>query len=175
LIASYRRFDSARCGLAKLSLPIAVAELTRAQVFGQAVSPVIKINEAAAKADITVQSLCGRYRIELKAIPGTSSPGSSATVAVNSLGLLDLLEIAVSHLLPKARYTILLSDNNQPPFRNLLPLTTFVTWPDGAGVAQAIGRLKKVVSQSGQTASEDLKRRYLILSPASNISNPVFD
>jgi YVTN family beta-propeller protein len=112
-------------------------------------------------------------RIELKAIPGTSSLGPSATVAVNSLGLLDLLEIAASHLQPKAKYTLLLSDNNHPPFRNLLPLTTFVTWPDGAGVAQAIGPLKKVGSQPGQTGPVDVNRRYLILSPASDISNPV--
>ena len=112
-------------------------------------------------------------RIELKAIPGTLSVGSSATVAVNSLGLLDLLEIAVSHLQPKTKYTLLLSDTNQPPFKNLLPLTTFVTWPDGAGVAQAIGPLKKVVSRSRELGPDDVNRRYLIVSPASDVSNPI--
>jgi YVTN family beta-propeller protein len=112
-------------------------------------------------------------KIELKAVPGTSSPGSSATVAVNSLGLLDLLEIAVSGLQPKAQYTLLLSDTNQPPFRNSVPLTTFVTWPDGAGVAQAIGPLKKAVSKGTQPDQESLKRRYLIVSPAKDTSNPV--
>jgi hypothetical protein len=67
----------------------------------------------------------------------------------------------------------LLSDTNLPPFRNLLPLTTFVTWPDGAGVAQAIGPLKKVVSQPAQPGPDGLRRRYLIVSPVSDISNPV--
>jgi YVTN family beta-propeller protein len=109
----------------------------------------------------------------LKAVPGTSSPGASATVAVNSLGLLDLLEIAVSGLQPKSRYTLLLSDTNQPPFRNSESLTTFVTWPDGAGVAQAIGPLKKVVSRGAQTGQESFKRRYLIVSPAQDTSSPV--
>jgi YVTN family beta-propeller protein len=112
-------------------------------------------------------------KIELKAVPGTSSPKSSATVAVNSLGLLDLLEIAVSGLQPKSQYTLLLSDTNQPPFRNSVPLTTFVTWPDGAGVAQAIGPLRKVVSQKSELGPNAPKRRYLIVSPARDISNPV--
>ena len=112
-------------------------------------------------------------KIELKAVTGTASPGPSATVAVNSLGLLDLLEIAVSGLQPKSQYTLMLSDTNQPPFKNPEPLATFVTWPDGAGVAQAIGPLKKAVTSGTQSGPESLKRRYLIVSPANDTSNPV--
>jgi YVTN family beta-propeller protein len=112
-------------------------------------------------------------KIELKAVTGTASPGPSATVAVNSLGLLDMLEIAVSGLQPKSRYTLFLSDTNQPPFKNPEPLTTFVTWPDGAGVAQAIGPLKKAVTSGAQSGPESLKRRYLMVSPANDTSNPV--
>ncbi len=112
-------------------------------------------------------------KIELKAVSGTASPGSSATIAVNSLGLLDLLEIAVSGLQPKSQYTLLLSDTNQPPFKNPEPLTTFMTWPDGAAVAQAIGPLKKAVTTGAQPSPESLKRRYLMVSPAKDTSNPV--
>jgi glyoxylase-like metal-dependent hydrolase (beta-lactamase superfamily II) len=41
----------------------ALAWLTPAPVFGQAVSPVIKINEEAAKADVTVQTLRGNISV----------------------------------------------------------------------------------------------------------------
>ncbi|MEO8071890.1 MAG: hypothetical protein ABI686_01460, partial [Acidobacteriota bacterium] len=112
-------------------------------------------------------------KIEMKAIAGTAFQSASATVAVNSLGLLDLLEIAVSGLQPKSQYTLFLSDTNQPPFADALPLVTFTTWSDGAAVAQAIGPLKKVVVQDKQFGIENQKPRYLIVSPAQDIANPV--
>ncbi len=113
-------------------------------------------------------------KIELKAAAaGESSSNPNATISVNSLGLVDLLEIAVSGLQPKARYTLSLAETNQPPFKNLQPLVTFTTWQDGAGVAQTIGPLKKIVSQEAQLGTENLQRRYLIVSPAEDTSNPV--
>lgn len=112
-------------------------------------------------------------KLELKGVSGTKSSGANATVAVNSLGLLDLLEIAVSGLEPKTQYTLCLSETNRPPFKNPLPLTSFITWPDGAGVAQAIGPLKKIVSGEIEPDQDRLKYRYLIVSPAQDISNPV--
>ena len=113
-------------------------------------------------------------KIVLETAPGaTSFSGASATVSVNSLGLVDLLEIAVSGLLPKTNYTLSLSETNQPPFKNIEPLASFVTWQDGAAVAQTIGPLKKVVSGNTQPGTENLKRRYLIVSSAADVSNPV--
>jgi hypothetical protein len=44
-------------------IAVAVAGLAPAQVFAQAKSPVTKINEEAAKADITVQSLRGNISV----------------------------------------------------------------------------------------------------------------
>jgi YVTN family beta-propeller protein len=112
-------------------------------------------------------------KIELTAFLGTTTSGASATVAVNSLGLLDLLEIAVAGLQPKTQYTLSLSESNQPPFENLEPLATFTTWQDGAGVAQAIGPLKKVVSGEAEAGQANFQRRYLIVSPAQDVSNPI--
>jgi len=105
--------------------------------------------------------------------PQGAGDGASATVAVNSLGLLDLLQVAVAGLRPKTQYTLLLSDSAQPPYTNAVPLTTFVTWPDGAGVAQAIGPLKRVVSAGVQPGPSGSDRRYLIVSPAKDTAHPV--
>lgn len=111
-------------------------------------------------------------KFDLKAVAGNAS-SPSATVAVNSLGALDLLQIAVSGLQPKTQYTVSLSETSQAPYRNLVPLATFTTWQDGGGVAQAIGPLKKIVTRDEQTGQESLYRRYVIVSPASDVSNPV--
>jgi YVTN family beta-propeller protein len=114
------------------------------------------------------------FKFDLKAVAGSaSSRGASATVAVNSLGALDLLQIAVSGLQPKTQYTVSLSDTNQPPFKNLVPLANFTTWQDGGGVAQAIGPLKKIVTNASQIGQEAVQRRYLIVSPTADVSNPV--
>lgn len=113
-------------------------------------------------------------KLQLKAVSVADNlPKASATVGVNSLGVLDLLQIAVSGLRPKTQYTLLLSDTDVPPFKDLLPLATFTTWQDGGGVAQAIGPLKKVVVGASQAQSESVKSRYLIVSPAQDLSNPV--
>jgi YVTN family beta-propeller protein len=113
------------------------------------------------------------FKFDLKAAAagGASSPGG--TVAVNSLGALDLLQIAVSGLQPKTQYTVSLSETSQAPYKNLVPLATFTTWQDGGGVAQAIGPLKKIVTAAGQTGQESLYRRYVIVSPAADVANPV--
>jgi hypothetical protein len=114
------------------------------------------------------------FKFDLKAVAGSgSSSVASATVAVNSLGALDLLQVAVSGLQPKTQYTVSLSDTNQAPFKNLTPLATFTTWQDGGGVAQAIGPLKKIVTGDGQLGQDTAKRRYVIVSPAGDVSNPV--
>ena len=55
---------STRCLLLARSLLVGVvAWLSSAQIFAQATSPVTKINEAAAKSDITVQQLRGNISV----------------------------------------------------------------------------------------------------------------
>jgi YVTN family beta-propeller protein len=112
-------------------------------------------------------------KIELKATGAASSVEASATAAVNSLGLLDLLQVAAAGLRPKTQYTLLLSETDQGPFTNAVPLATFVTWPDGAAVAQAVGPLKRVVSAAARPGTGTAERRHLIISPAGDPSTPV--
>src|SRR5271156_922721 len=52
---------------------------------------------------------------------GTAFPSAQASVAVNSLGLLDLVEIAAEGLAPKSQYQVYLAESNLPPFGELQP------------------------------------------------------
>ena len=81
-------------------------------------------------------------KVQLRGTGGASGP--QATVAVNSLGLVDLLEIAASGLDPNSLYRLWLADSNRPPFGNLVPIAMLKTNPDGGAVAQTIGPLKSV-------------------------------
>src|SRR6185436_15476039 len=73
---------------------------------------------------------------------GTALPDAQASVAVNSLGLLDLVQIAAKGLAPKESYQVYLAASDHPPFDKLQSLAILKTNPDGAGIAQAIGPLK---------------------------------
>jgi YVTN family beta-propeller protein len=80
-------------------------------------------------------------RLHLEAA-SSSLPNAQASAAVNSLGLLDLLEVAPVGLMPNAQYELFLVEHNDPPFGKLVPLASFMTNPDGGQVVQAIGPLK---------------------------------
>jgi YVTN family beta-propeller protein len=103
-------------------------------------------------------------RFELWAPPGAALPAAHASVAVNSLGALDLIEIAASGLAAGAHYQVSLAANATPPFADVVPLAVLTTNPDGAGIVQALGPLKQVApaSTSGDASGP---RRYLIITP----------
>lgn len=107
-------------------------------------------------------------RLELKADPSGGLLNARASAAVNSLGLLDLIEIAAAGLEPKKQYRVYLADSSQPPFGRMEPLMVLKANPDGGAVAQAIGPLKTVAS-GDQTAP----RRFLIVTEMGNQSRVV--
>src|SRR5262249_36673852 len=84
---------------------------------------------------------------------GTSLPEAQASVAVNSLGLLDLVQIAAKGLAPKGTYQVYLAESNKPPFGKLEPLAVLKTNPDGAGSVQAIGPLKALTGDDSTSPS----------------------
>jgi YVTN family beta-propeller protein len=93
---------------------------------------------------------------------GTTFPNAQASVSVNSLGLLDLVEIAAEGLAPSAQYEVYLSDSNHPPFEKRQSLALLKTNPDGAGIVQAIGPLKVLVAR-GHASSTMSPTRFLIV------------
>jgi len=102
---------------------------------------------------------------------GPAVPEAQGWVAVNSLGLLDLVQIAAEGLTPKAQYQVYLAESDHVPFGKLEPLAVLQTNPDGAGIVQAIGLLKTLAG-GGATVSMPV-RRFLIVSELHDPSQVV--
>src|SRR6185295_18679772 len=100
---------------------------------------------------------------------GSAAQRMQGWVAVNSLGLLDLVQIAAEGLAPKAQYQVYLSASSQPPFGKLEPLAILKTNPDGAGIVQVVGPLKTLVGGFGSPAYGP-PRRFLIVSEMKDAS-----
>ena len=109
-------------------------------------------------------------RLHLEA-GSTTMPGAQASVAVNSLGLLDLVQIAAEGLTPKSQYQVYLAESDHAPFGKLEPLAVLKTNPDGAGIVQAIGPLKTLAA--GGTATGIPWRRFLLVTDAKDPSQVV--
>jgi YVTN family beta-propeller protein len=109
-------------------------------------------------------------RLHLQA-GGTALSDAQASVAVNSLGLLDLVQIAARGLAPKESYQVYLAESNKSPFGKLEPLAVLKTNPDGAGIVQAIGPLKTLASSSSTTSTA--AQRFLIVTDAKDSSQVV--
>jgi len=103
---------------------------------------------------------------------GSATQRAQGWAAVNSLGLLDLVQIAAEGLAPKTQYRVFLSDSNQPPFKNLQPLAVLKTNPDGAGIVQTIGPMKTLAAQGTATPGVS-SRRFLIVSESDDAAHVV--
>jgi YVTN family beta-propeller protein len=108
-------------------------------------------------------------RLRLEA-GGTALPDAQASVAVNSLGLLDLVQISAEGLTPKSQYQVYLAESARAPFGKLEGLAVLKTNPDGAGGVQAIGPLKSLVHGESSASSP---RRFLIVTDFNDASQIV--
>ncbi len=98
----------------------------------------------------------------------TIFPDAAASVAVNSLGLLDLVQIAAKGLAAKSQYQVYLAESDHSPFGKLEPITVLKTNSDGAGIAQTIGPLKRLAGNS-----EPSTRRFLVITEMNDASHVV--
>lgn len=103
---------------------------------------------------------------------GTALPAAQASAAVNSLGLLDLLEIAARGLASGAQYRVYLAQFNGPPYGNLEPLAILKANPDGAGIVQTLGPLKALVHPSAATEASR-PQRFLVITDVDDPSRVV--
>lgn len=108
-------------------------------------------------------------RLHLEA-GGSALTKAEASVAVNSLGLLDLIQIAAKGLAPQTQYQVFLSESNQSPFGKLEPLAILKTNPDGAGIVQAIGPLKVLASNDSNSSAP---QRFLVVTNLKDSSQVV--
>ncbi|HEY0759980.1 MAG TPA: YncE family protein [Acidisarcina sp.] len=102
---------------------------------------------------------------------GTFLPEAQASVAVNSLGLVDLIEIAAAGLMPASTYRVCLAESNHLPYGRLQELAILGTNPDGAGIVQAIGPLKSLEPRGEGSSSPG--NRFVIVVDARDDSNVV--
>ena len=91
--------------------------------------------------------------LELTPPPGAIS-AAHASVAINSLGPIDNLQIAVTGLGPGQKYKVMLVGGTEPQ-----ELVTFSAGIGGAAIAQALGPLKRAVAPSNVKQTVKLEVR----------------
>jgi YVTN family beta-propeller protein len=140
----------------KVMATIAIGQTSQALVYvpnavpsGEGTDNLIPLGVAANTALLHLESA------------GGALPNAEGSVAVNSLGLLDLVQVTVAGMTPQTQYQVYLAESSEPPFGKLEPLAVLKTNPDGAGTAQAIGPLKALASNDSSPASA---QRFLIIT-----------
>jgi len=151
----------------KVIANIPIGQTTQALVYVPGAVP----NGAGADNLAPLGEAGNTARLRLQA-GGTALPDAQAPVAVNSLGLLDLIQIAAAGLTPNSQYQVYLAESDHAPFGKLEPLAVLKTNPDGAGIVQAIGPLKSLAGGAGAAASVP-SHRFLIVSELNDPSQVV--
>jgi hypothetical protein len=96
---------------------------------------------------------------------GSSTANAPTTVALFDQGLLQVLQVSASGLLPRQQYLLGLAAT--PDGKGAIEgLALFMTNPAGAAIVNAIGQIRQVVSP-GDAALGD-KRRYLVVAPSKD-------
>jgi YVTN family beta-propeller protein len=87
-----------------------------------------------------------------------------ATVSVNSLGALDLLQIAATGLKPGSSYSLWLATTRTPPFGEKQLLSTFKANASGAQITQAVAPLRRILTSAEPANGSE--RRFLVVTDA---------
>ena len=99
--------------------------------------------------------------------PKGSTERAHATVSVNALGALDLLQVAATGLKPGKDYMLWLAEQRTAPFGRRQALTMFTANTAGAQISQAIGLMREVLTPPKSSKSTP-DRRYPIITPAGS-------
>ncbi len=86
--------------------------------------------------------------------PEGSGSTAYASVSINSLGLIDSLQIAANGLEPGKKYRLVLVGASQP-----LDIATFQAGIGGAAITQTLGPLKRLAAESQTTTAMKLEVR----------------
>jgi len=144
---------------------IPIGQTTQALVYVPAAAP----NGAGAPNLAPLGDAGKTTRLHLEAA-GTAWPEAQASVAVNSLGLVDLVQLAAKGLAPRAQYQVYLAASDHAPFGRLEALAVLKTNPDGAGIVQTIGPLKELIADA---AASGARQRFVIVTDVKDRSNVV--
>jgi len=100
--------------------------------------------------------------------PESSGSPAHATVSVNSLGPLDLLQMAVSGLKAGQMYRLLLVTGRTPPYGEKQELARFKTNLAGAQVVQTVGPFREVLTSNSEETAEMTQQRFLLVTAAES-------
>jgi YVTN family beta-propeller protein len=150
----------------KVMAQIPIGQTTQALVYVP--NAVTGGNGTANLMPLGVSGITARLHL---ASAASSLPNAQASVAVNSLGLLDLVQVAAENLTPMTQYQLNLVEPGDASGK-LEALAAFTTQPDGSAIVQAIGPLKTLAAEAGPSADES-SRRYLTVTQYNNPSQIV--
>jgi len=114
--------------------------------------------------------------------PKGASGAAHATVSINNLGALDLLQAALTGLEPRQTYTLWLVDSQNAPFGNRQALATFQANVAGAQTAQAIAPLREILAGNktapnldgnAEKSDAQIQRRFLIVTRDGEDNLPI--
>jgi YVTN family beta-propeller protein len=135
--------------------PQALCYVPNAVPEGEGRANLMPLGEAGKAAHLTLTA------------PAGSGSAGQATVSINALGALDLLQIAVTGLQPGQEYQVWLVASPTPPYGQKQPLAQFKTNVSGAQIVQAIGPLRHIVAAQDE-AKAGAERRFLLVTKASS-------
>jgi len=116
--------------------PQALVYVSQAVLDGAGAANLMPLGDAGKAAHLTLVA------------PGGHNNPAHATVSVNNLASLDLLQAAFSGLNPGQKYTLWLVESRTAPFGRKEVLVNFQANPSGAQIAQAIGPLRRVLTSN---------------------------
>ena len=103
--------------------------------IGQTTQALVYVPGAVPNGDGTANLMplgVAGQALHIEMLPASGAGANArATVAVNSLGLIDLLQIAVAGLQPGQEYQLFLVDSLTKPDASRIALAKFKTWPNG--------------------------------------------
>jgi YVTN family beta-propeller protein len=129
--------------------PQALVYVPQAVPEGAGTANLVPLGDAGKAAHLTL--------VEPKGDNGSAH----ATISVNNLASLDLLQAAFSGLKPGQKYVLWLVESRTAPFGHKEALVTFPANLSGAQVAQAIAPLRRVLTSN---TPEHAQARFLILT-----------
>jgi YVTN family beta-propeller protein len=140
--------------------------------IGQQPQALVYVPEAVPSGDgtsnLTPLADAGKAAHLTLVAPQGSGSQAHATVSVNSLGPLDLLQMAVSGLKPGQMYRLWMVSARTPPYEQKQVLATFKTNLAGAQVVQTVGPFRQVLTADSEKTAEVTQQRFLLITPTDS-------
>ncbi len=136
--------------------PQALVYVPEAVTTGDGTNNLMPLADAGKAAHLTLSA------------PAGSGSSARATVSVNSLGPLDLLQMAVSGLKPGQMYRLWLTTSQTPPYGQKQELATFKTNLAGAQIVQTVGPFRQVLTFESEKSAEVPRQRFLLVTAADS-------